>query len=142
MRLSINHSINISGNGDNNSGEGEERVHHGSATLPGGCSLTSGGSGTGGGGGGSASGTGVKLTSDEGSECSSVTSESIPHSSHPHSTSHPTHHPNPHQHLNPSNCTIEALLTEIREQREEFDRLRRNLDDNKVSFKHPHSFSH
>lgn len=119
-----------SGNGDNNSGE-EERVHHGSATLPGGCSLNSGGSGTGG-GGGSASGTGVKFTSDEGSECSSVTSESIPHSGHPHSSTHAPHHTS---HLNPSNCSIEVLLTELREQREEFDRLRRKLDDNKVIYK-------
>lgn len=118
----------FSRNGDNNSGE-EERVHHGSATLPGGCGLTSSGSGTGtGGGGGSASGTGVKLTSDEGSECSSVTSESIPHSGHPHTATHPAHHVSL---LNPSNCSIEVLLTELREQREEFDRLRRKLDDNK-----------
>lgn len=116
----------LSRNGENNGGE-EERVHHGSATLPGGCSLNSGGSGTGG-GGGSASGTGVKFTSDEGSECSSVTSESIPHSGHPHSSTHAPHHT---AHLNPSNCSIEVLLTELREQREEFDRLRRKLDDNK-----------
>ncbi|XP_026288024.1 transmembrane and coiled-coil domains protein 2 isoform X2 [Frankliniella occidentalis] len=117
----------LSRNGDNNSGE-EERVHHGSATLPGGCSLNSGGSGTGGGGGGSVSATGVKFTSDEGSECSSVTSESIPHSGHPHTSSHPPHHTS---HLSPTNCSIEVLLTELREQREEFDRLRRKLDDNK-----------
>ncbi|KAF6210468.1 hypothetical protein GE061_013574 [Apolygus lucorum] len=51
----------LSRNGESDSLE-EEKTHHGSATLPGGCSL----------------GSGLKFTSEEGSECSSVTSESVP----------------------------------------------------------------
>ncbi|XP_073978801.1 transmembrane and coiled-coil domain 2 protein Dmtn isoform X8 [Rhodnius prolixus] len=50
------------GSADNiNSLSKDEKTHHGSATLPGGCSL----------------GSGLKFTSEEGSECSSVTSESM-----------------------------------------------------------------
>ncbi|KAK2582928.1 hypothetical protein KPH14_008991 [Odynerus spinipes] len=54
------------GNGDNGSVE-EEKTHHGSATLPGGCSL-----------GSTNSAAAMKFPSEEGSECSSVTSESGP----------------------------------------------------------------
>lgn len=54
-------------------GNGDNKPHHGSATLPSGCTLNSGAS-QGSVGHGAAS----KFPSDEGSECSSVTSESLP----------------------------------------------------------------
>lgn len=52
---------------------GDKQPHHGSATLPGGCTLTSGASQ-----GSVGQGPVSKFPSDEGSECSSVTSESLP----------------------------------------------------------------
>lgn len=98
----------LSRNGESDSFE-EEKTHHGSATLPGGCSLNS----------------GLKFTSEEGSECSSVTSESMPGgaqtTSPPSSTTHP--------HGNPPN--IESLLAEIRVRKHETERLKEKMDSMK-----------
>lgn len=104
------------GNGENE-GE-EERTHHGSATLPGNCSL---GSTHGSGGGG-----GMKFPSEEGSECSSVTSESMPgaHTTSPHSLSNPP--------LAPS--SLDAVLLELRRNKQEVERLKDKLESFKVSF--------
>lgn len=134
--------IFFSGNCENDSVD-EDRVHHGSATLPGGCSLTS----SSGGGGGA----GAKFNiggSDEGSECSSVTSESNSGAA-PRSHSH-THHSHAkssslHSNLgvNVGECPIisstippenlEPVFTELRLRREEIDRLRNKLENVKVS---------
>ncbi|XP_018899311.1 transmembrane and coiled-coil domains protein 2 isoform X2 [Bemisia tabaci] len=110
----------LSRNGENDSTEEEGRTHHGSATLPGGCSLASGGSAG-----------ALKFPigpSDEGSECSSVTSESIPH---PHSSS-PHSNPPPAQTTNTSTPPpphLEHVLAELRSQREEIDRLRNKIEN-------------
>ncbi|PSN54477.1 hypothetical protein C0J52_05558 [Blattella germanica] len=103
------------GNGDNGSVD-EEKTHHGSATLPGGCSLGSAHA--------SSSAGVIKFASEEGSECSSVTSESIP-------AGNTTHQSSPHHpaaiHL-ASTYNLEPIFTELQERREEIDRLREELD--------------
>lgn len=121
----------LSRTGENDSVD-DDRVHHGSATLPGGCSLTS---SSGGGGAGAKFG-----ASDEGSECSSVTSESnsgaAPRS---HSHTHHSHakssslHSNQEAHMvacaaNTAD-SLEPIFTELRLRREEVDRLRNKLDN-------------
>lgn len=102
-------------NGDNASVD-EEKAHHGSATLPGGCSLGSTNA--------SSSAGVIKFASDEGSECSSVTSGSIP-------AGNVTHHSSPHHpatlHL-PTAYNLEPIFTELQERREETDRLREELE--------------
>lgn len=107
------------GNGDNASVD-EEKAHHGSATLPGGCSLGSTNAS-------SIAGV-IKFASDEGSECSSVTSGSIP-------AGNLTHHSSPHHpaalHL-PTSYNLELILTELQERHEEIDRLREELESVKV----------
>lgn len=108
------------GNGDNGSVD-EEKTHHGSATLPGGCSLGSTHA--------SSSAGVIKFASEEGSECSSVTSGSIP-------VGNATHQSSPHHpatlHL-PATYSLEPIFTELRERREEIDRLREELEGVKVS---------
>lgn len=102
------------GNGDADGEEGGERTHHGSATLPGNCSL-----------GSTHSATGLKFPSDDGSECSSVTSESVPgaHTTSPHSLSNP-----------PSNtANTDVLTVEIRRNKQEIERLKDKLEAIKVS---------
>ncbi|CAH1406392.1 unnamed protein product [Nezara viridula] len=94
-------------NGESDSLE-EEKTHHGSATLPGGCSLNS----------------GLKFTSEEGSECSSVTSESMPGgaqtTSPPSSTTHPQ---------NVANIpNVEMLYAELRVRKHESERMREQLE--------------
>lgn len=107
------------GNGDNASVD-EEKAHHGSATLPGGCSLGSTNA--------SSSAGVIKFASEEGSECSSVTSGSIP-------AGNITHHSSPHHpatlHL-PTAYNLEPLFTELQERRDEIDRLREELESVKV----------
>lgn len=101
------------GNGDVEGDEGGERTHHGSATLPGNCSL-----------GSTHSAAGLKFPSDDGSECSSVTSESVPgaHTTSPHSLSNP-----------PSNtANTDALTVEIRRNKQEIERLKDKLESFKV----------
>ncbi|CAH1406391.1 unnamed protein product [Nezara viridula] len=129
----------LSRNGESDSLE-EEKTHHGSATLPGGCSLNS----------------GLKFTSEkgntnkaydfidrqklynilieqriprkvvkvEGSECSSVTSESMPGgaqtTSPPSSTTHPQ---------NVANIpNVEMLYAELRVRKHESERMREQLE--------------
>lgn len=99
------------GNGDVEGEEGGERTHHGSATLPGNCSLGS-------------THSALKFHSDDGSECSSVTSESVPgaHTTSPHSLSNP-----------PSNtANTDALTVEIRRNKQEIERLKDKLEAFKV----------
>jgi Predicted transmembrane and coiled-coil 2 protein. len=108
------------GNGDNGSAD-EEKTHHGSATLPGGCSLGSAHA--------SSSAGVIKFASEEGSECSSVTSESIPagnttHQSSPH---HPATLP-----LISSPYNLEPIFIELQERREDIERLREELEGVKV----------
>ncbi|KAK3864304.1 hypothetical protein Pcinc_030000 [Petrolisthes cinctipes] len=137
--------------GEEEGGE-EERVHHGSATLPVGASLVpppapapssntpaplpsqhQGGGGGGGGAGGSSSGGGhhgggSKVGSEEGSECnSSITSESVPGGSTTlaHLTSPRNHHP---QLDYLSGLTLDQVFLELRESREEIANLREELD--------------
>lgn len=104
----------------------DDRIHHGSATLPGGCSLSSSG--------------GVKCgPSEEGSECSSVTSESNSGApqSHTHnsqaksSSIHSTNVDNECLPVDPtlSNNTLESVVVELRSRREEIDRLRNKLEN-------------
>lgn len=142
MHIRITCLFRFAGSGENDSID-EDRVHHGSATLPGGCSLTS--SSGGGGGGGAGAKFGV---SDEGSECSSVTSESnsgaAPRS---HSHTHHSHAKSSSLHSNPGmnvdDCgvgssgmppdSLEPLFAELRLRREEVDRLRNKLENVKVS---------
>uniref|UniRef100_A0A8D8Y7X4 Transmembrane and coiled-coil domains protein 1 n=1 Tax=Cacopsylla melanoneura TaxID=428564 RepID=A0A8D8Y7X4_9HEMI len=107
-------SMTRNGESDPNT-EDSDRCHHGSATFPGGCSR------------GSSSAAQIKFgASDEGSECSSVSSESgrrgrHPHSSSPHSNPPATSPPAP-----PPN--MEALLSELRLRREDNERLRNKLE--------------
>ncbi|KAK8734612.1 hypothetical protein OTU49_005900 [Cherax quadricarinatus] len=129
----------------------EERVHHGSATLPVGASLvpptsTNQGSNlpsshhqssSAQGAGGSSSGGGhhgSKIGSEEGSECnSSITSESVPGGST--TLAHLASPRNHHSQLTsvdfyglPGGTTVEHLLLELRESREESARLREEID--------------
>lgn len=101
-----------SGNGDNDSVE-EEKTHHGSATLPSGCTLVS-----------TQSAAAIKFPSEEGSECSSVTSESGPGSrGQGHACS-----------SNNANLSLKAIFSELQEHRENFDRIREKLEGFKVHF--------
>ncbi|XP_045604449.1 transmembrane and coiled-coil domains protein 1 isoform X2 [Procambarus clarkii] len=128
----------------------EERVHHGSATLPVGASLVpptssnqgsnlpshhQGSSAQGAGGSSSGGGHhGSKIGSEEGSECnSSITSESVPGGST--TLAHLASPRNHHSQLTsvdfyglPGGTTIEQLLMELRESREESTRLREEID--------------
>ncbi|XP_042214801.1 transmembrane and coiled-coil domains protein 1-like isoform X1 [Homarus americanus] len=129
----------------------EERVHHGSATLPVGASLVPPTSSNQGsnlpsshhqsssaqGAGGSSSGGGhhgSKIGSEEGSECnSSITSESVPGGST--TLAHLGSPRNHHSQLTsgdfygvPGGTTVEQLLMELRESRDESARLREEID--------------
>lgn len=98
------------GNGDNASVE-DDKTHHGSATLPGGCSL-----------GSTHSAAAMKFPSEEGSECSSVTSESGPGSrGQPHTC-----------HSNNAALSLKSIFSELQEHRENLDRMREKLDSIKV----------
>ncbi|KAL0122306.1 hypothetical protein PUN28_007205 [Cardiocondyla obscurior] len=92
------------GNGDNASVE-EDKTHHGSATLPGGCSL------------GSTQSAAMKFPSEEGSECSSVTSESGPGS-----------RGQPHTCHSNNALSLKSIFAELQEHRENLDRMREKLD--------------
>ncbi|XP_045124118.1 transmembrane and coiled-coil domains protein 1-like isoform X2 [Portunus trituberculatus] len=133
----------------------EERAHHGSATLPVGASLvppTSSNTGAalpshqqstaGQGAGGSSSGGGhhgSKIGSEEGSECnSSITSESVPGGST--TLAHLTSPRNHHSQLTgvdyfgqAGGMSVEQLLMELRESREEIARLREEIDSTKLA---------
>ncbi|KAG0727522.1 Transmembrane and coiled-coil domains protein 1 [Chionoecetes opilio] len=132
----------------------EERAHHGSATLPVGASLvppTSANTGaplpshqqstTGQGAGGSSSGGhhGSKIGSEEGSECnSSITSESVPGGST--TLAHLTSPRNHHSQLTgvdffgpAGTLSVEQLLMDLRESREEIARLREEIDSTKLA---------
>uniref|UniRef100_A0A1B6D6K6 Transmembrane and coiled-coil domains protein 1 n=1 Tax=Clastoptera arizonana TaxID=38151 RepID=A0A1B6D6K6_9HEMI len=106
----------VPGNGDNE--VEEERIHHGSATLPGNCSLSS-AHGSGGGGG-------LKFPSDEGSECSSVTSESMPGAQ----------TASPHTHL-PQVVTssLDFAWAELRRNKQEIERLKEKFESFKAEQK-------
>ncbi|XP_008205286.1 transmembrane and coiled-coil domains protein 2 isoform X3 [Nasonia vitripennis] len=113
-------------NGDSGSVEDESgnKAHHGSATLPGGCSLGSNhsagetGAATGAAGGTSGQ-AGIKFPSEEGSECSSVTSESGPGSrGQAHACGHEGGRP----------CSLKSIFAELQDHRENMDRLREKLD--------------
>ncbi|KAL6447104.1 hypothetical protein ACFW04_001446 [Cataglyphis niger] len=98
------------GNGDNASVE-EDKTHHGSATLPGGCSL-----------GSTQSAAAMKFPSEEGSECSSVTSESGPGSrGQPHAC-----------HSNNAALSLKSIFAELQEHREHIDQMREKLDSVKT----------
>ncbi|XP_015191723.1 PREDICTED: transmembrane and coiled-coil domains protein 2 isoform X4 [Polistes dominula] len=94
------------GNGDNGSVE-EEKTHHGSATLPGGCSL-----------GSTHSAVAMKFPSEEGSECSSVTSESGPGSR---GQAHTCH-------SNNAAFSFKTVFSELQEHRDSLERMREKLD--------------
>nr|XP_050852455.1 transmembrane and coiled-coil domains protein 2-like isoform X1 [Vespula vulgaris]XP_050852465.1 transmembrane and coiled-coil domains protein 2-like isoform X1 [Vespula vulgaris]XP_050852474.1 transmembrane and coiled-coil domains protein 2-like isoform X1 [Vespula vulgaris] len=94
------------GNGDNGSVE-EEKTHHGSATLPGGCSL-----------GSTHSAVAMKFPSEEGSECSSVTSESGPGSR---GQTHTCH-------SNNAALSFKSIFSELQEHRDSLERMREKLD--------------
>lgn len=99
-----------SSNGDNASVE-EDKTHHGSATLPGGCSL-----------GSTQSAAAIKFPSEEGSECSSVTSESGPGSrGQPHAC-----------HSNNAALSLKSIFAELQEHRENLDQMREKLDSVKT----------
>ncbi|XP_076174961.1 transmembrane and coiled-coil domain 2 protein Dmtn isoform X2 [Ptiloglossa arizonensis] len=98
------------GNGDNASVE-DEKAHHGSATLPGGCSL-----------GSTHSAAGIKFPSEEGSECSSVTSESGPGSRRQAHTCH----------SNNAALSLKSIFSELKEHRENLDRMREKLESLKT----------
>ncbi|KOC67314.1 Transmembrane and coiled-coil domains protein 1 [Habropoda laboriosa] len=95
------------GNGDNASVE-DEKTHHGSATLPGGCSL-----------GSTHSGAAMKFPSEEGSECSSVTSESGPGSRGHTQTCHTS---------NNASLTLKSIFSELLELRENLGMTQDKLD--------------
>ncbi|XP_072748368.1 transmembrane and coiled-coil domains protein 2 isoform X3 [Anoplolepis gracilipes] len=100
----------LSRNGDNASVE-EDKTHHGSATLPGGCSL-----------GSTQSAAAIKFPSEEGSECSSVTSESGPGSrGQPHAC-----------HSNNAALSLKSIFAELQEHRENLDQMREKLDSVKT----------
>ncbi|XP_076239762.1 transmembrane and coiled-coil domain 2 protein Dmtn isoform X4 [Calliopsis andreniformis] len=96
----------LSRNGDNASVE-DEKAHHGSATLPGGCSL-----------GSTHSAAAMKFPSEEGSECSSVTSESGPGSR---GQAHTCH-------SNNAALSLKSIFAELQEHRENLDRMREKLE--------------
>ncbi|RZF36920.1 hypothetical protein LSTR_LSTR004608 [Laodelphax striatellus] len=119
-------NINSLTRNEENNGLEEERTHHGSATLPGNCSL-------GGSGHGSNSATGGKFASEENSECSSVTSESIPgaQTASPHSS-------------NPANvappASLEHLIGELHSRKQEISRLKDKLESFKQAMHKEVSF--
>ncbi|XP_043272223.1 transmembrane and coiled-coil domains protein 2 isoform X6 [Venturia canescens] len=100
----------LSRNGDTGSAE-EEKTHHGSATLPGGCSL-----------GSTHSAAPVKFPSEEGSECSSVTSESGPGSRGQPHTCHPTN----------AAYSLKSIFSELQDHRENFERMREKMESLKA----------
>ncbi|XP_054269390.1 transmembrane and coiled-coil domains protein 2 isoform X3 [Macrosteles quadrilineatus] len=102
-------SMSRNGETDGEEGGERERGHHGSATLPGNCSL-----------GSTHSATGLKFQSEDGSECSSVTSESVPgaHTTSPHSMSNPAS----------NNPTQDILLAEVRRNKQEIERLKDKME--------------
>ncbi|XP_043579840.1 transmembrane and coiled-coil domains protein 1 isoform X7 [Bombus pyrosoma] len=93
----------LSRNGDNASVE-DEKAHHGSATLPGGCSL-----------GSTHSAAAMKFPSEEGSECSSVTSESGPGSRGQAHTCHSS---------NNATLSLKSIFSELQEHRENLERMK------------------
>ncbi|OAD58804.1 Transmembrane and coiled-coil domains protein 1 [Eufriesea mexicana] len=95
------------GNGDNASVE-DEKAHHGSATLPGGCSL-----------GSTHSAAAMKFPSEEGSECSSVTSESGPGSRGQAHTCHSS---------NNAALSLKSIFSELQEHRENLERMKDKLE--------------
>ncbi|XP_031366892.1 transmembrane and coiled-coil domains protein 2 isoform X2 [Apis dorsata] len=95
------------GNGDNASVE-DEKAHHGSATLPGGCSL-----------GSTHSAAAMKFPSEEGSECSSVTSESGPGSR---GQAHTCHN------SNNAALSLKSIFSELQEHRENLERMKDKLE--------------
>ncbi|XP_017877927.1 transmembrane and coiled-coil domains protein 2 isoform X5 [Ceratina calcarata] len=97
----------LSRNGDNASVE-DEKAHHGSATLPGGCSL-----------GSTHSAAAMKFPSEEGSECSSVTSESGPGSK---GQAHACHS------SNDAALSLKSIFSELQEQRESMERMKDKLE--------------
>ncbi|XP_050574894.1 transmembrane and coiled-coil domains protein 2 isoform X6 [Bombus affinis] len=97
----------LSRNGDNASVE-DEKAHHGSATLPGGCSL-----------GSTHSAAAMKFPSEEGSECSSVTSESGPGSRGQAHTCHSS---------NNAALSLKSIFSELQEHRENLDRMKDKLE--------------
>ncbi|XP_031846013.1 transmembrane and coiled-coil domain 2 protein Dmtn isoform X9 [Nomia melanderi] len=97
----------LSRNGDNASVE-DDKTHHGSATLPGGCSL-----------GSTHSAAAMKFPSEEGSECSSVTSESGPGSR---GQAHTCD-------SNNAGLNLKSIFLELQEYRESFDRMREKLEE-------------
>ncbi|XP_046618460.1 transmembrane and coiled-coil domains protein 2 isoform X8 [Neodiprion virginianus] len=104
-------NINTLSRNDDNGSVEEEKTHHGSATLPGGCSL-----------GSTHSAAAIKFPSEEGSECSSVTSESAPGSrGQPHAC-----------HSNSAAFSLKPIFSELQENRENYDRLREKLEGFKV----------
>jgi len=134
----------FTGSGNNDSVD-EDRVHHGSATLPGGYSLTSSSGGIG-------VGTRFSASNDEGSECSSITSESNSGAAahlHSHTKSSSVHSS---QGINvvgdcgvptvfASSSTmpqenLEQLFPKLQIWRKEVDRLRNKLEVVKVCFMH------
>lgn len=88
--------------------------------MPGNCSLGSAHGSTSATGGG-------KFASEEGSECSSVTSESIPgaQTASPHSSNPATAAPP---------ASIENILSELQQRKQDIDRLRDKLESLKVNF--------
>ncbi|XP_033304727.1 transmembrane and coiled-coil domains protein 2 isoform X9 [Bombus bifarius] len=96
-----------SSNGDNASVE-DEKAHHGSATLPGGCSL-----------GSTHSAAAMKFPSEEGSECSSVTSESGPGSRGQAHTCHSS---------NNAALSLKSIFSELQEHRENLERMKDKLE--------------
>ncbi|XP_076476831.1 transmembrane and coiled-coil domain 2 protein Dmtn isoform X5 [Bombus vancouverensis nearcticus] len=97
----------LSRNGDNASVE-DEKAHHGSATLPGGCSL-----------GSTHSAAAMKFPSEEGSECSSVTSESGPGSRGQAHTCHSS---------NNAALSLKSIFSELQEHRENLERMKDKLE--------------
>ncbi|XP_058804689.1 transmembrane and coiled-coil domains protein 2 isoform X2 [Phymastichus coffea] len=119
----VNDTTHATGNNaDSGSAEDEgNKAHHGSATLPGGCSLGSNNSGAGAvGTSGQTGAGGVKFPSEEGSECSSVTSESGPGSRGQGHTCG--------AHDGNRICSLKTIFTELQEHRESFDRFREKLE--------------
>ncbi|XP_049811905.1 transmembrane and coiled-coil domains protein 2 isoform X3 [Schistocerca nitens] len=115
-------------NGDGSSVE-DEKAHHGSATLPGGCSLTS------------THASSLRFPSDENSECSSVTSESLPAGGgHQLPQSPPPHQPAAHHTPQVSFSNLESILQELHERGEDCERLREELETLKQSLQQEVSF--
>lgn len=115
-------------NGDGSSAE-DEKAHHGSATLPGGCSLTS------------THASSLRFPSDENSECSSVTSESLPAGGgNQLPQSPPPHQPAVHHAPQVSYSNLESILQELHERGEDCERLREELEALKQSLQQEVSF--